>query len=65
MARILQADCCGFELFCPALLGEQATTAQVKNAVIKRKMAVPFVRRFPMLRAISLRNIPFFQVTTK
>jgi tetratricopeptide (TPR) repeat protein len=35
MAQVLQQKCCGFELFRPALLGEQATTAQVKNAVIK------------------------------
>lgn len=34
MAQILQQPCCGFTLFCPPLLGEQATTSQVKAAVL-------------------------------
>src|SRR5579885_1376791 len=34
MARILQADCCGFELFRPALLDEQASSGNLKDAVL-------------------------------
>lgn len=35
IAHALQQKCCGFELACPALLGEQARALQVKDAVIK------------------------------
>jgi uncharacterized caspase-like protein len=35
MAQVLQQDdCCGFELFRPPLLGDQATTSQVRDAVL-------------------------------
>ncbi|GHO90504.1 hypothetical protein KSF_005520 [Reticulibacter mediterranei] len=29
MAQVLQAEACGFELFAPPLLGEQATTSAI------------------------------------
>ncbi len=34
MELILQQDCCGFKLFHPPLLGEQATTSQVRDTVL-------------------------------
>src|SRR6266567_8517885 len=34
IAQALQQDCCGFELFSPPLLDEQATTSQVRDAVL-------------------------------
>ena len=34
IAQVLQQDYCGFELFRPPLLGEQATTSQVRDAVL-------------------------------
>src|SRR5690349_12983141 len=34
IAESLQSDGCSFELFCPPLLSDQATTAQVKDAVL-------------------------------
>lgn len=34
MTQVLQQDYCGFELFRPPLLGDQATTSQVRDAVL-------------------------------
>jgi uncharacterized caspase-like protein len=34
IVQVLQQDCCGFELFSPPLLGEQATTSQVREMVL-------------------------------
>ncbi|GHO98466.1 hypothetical protein KSF_085140 [Reticulibacter mediterranei] len=34
MAQVLQSEACGFELFAPPLLGEQATTAGIKDTVL-------------------------------
>lgn len=34
MAQVLQQESCGFALFCPPLLNEQATTSSVRDAVL-------------------------------
>ncbi len=34
MAQVLQTDACGFKLFCPPLLGEQASTEKMRRAVV-------------------------------
>ncbi|GHO94641.1 hypothetical protein KSF_046890 [Reticulibacter mediterranei] len=34
MAQVLQSEACGFELFAPPLLGEQATTSAIKQTIL-------------------------------